>query len=401
MKKKYRIKKKPVIILMLSTIIVVVLLCFAFSSKYKIIIDNIEVNDSNIINYKITYKNEDISNKCKLESVIDNKIIGKQKVIFLCDKVKVKGNVNVIDNKAPVLSLNGGDMVKIAQNSAYEEYGYTVIDNYDQKISVKITGKVDTKVIGTYELKYSSVDSSNNKAEKIRKVIVTDKSPLNMSLKNFTLDGYFENVKPKESEEQDSDYIKQFIYVGDSVPLYYVITEHIGGNRLWHKEGLSLAQVFTQEIYIAHQKSGLTLVQAFEKYKPKAVIINLGMNSVSSMTSKYFIGEYAKLIKKIKEVSPNTVIAINSIPPVAKSYDDNKYNLNNEKINEFNYYILEMCAKLNIYYLDSASVLKDSNGQCKEGYYLDKEEPTRAHQTVAGNNAVFEYFKTHKIKLEG
>lgn len=224
-------------------------------------------------------------------------------------------------------------------------------------------------------------------------------NPLEMSLKDFTLDNVYKEAQLKETNDLGKDYTDKIIFVGDSVPLYYVITNNITGSQLWHKEGMSLKEVFSQPLYVNHMETGKTMVEIFKEKQPNVVIISLGMNSVATMSKDYFIGEYTKLIMELKNVSPNTKIIINSIPPVAASYDEGNYELNNTSINEFNYYILKMCSEQDVKFINTAKVLKDENGQCKIGYFIDESGSARAHQTDAGNKKVFDYIQTHAIDL--
>ncbi len=84
--------------------------------------------------------------------------------------------VTKTDSEFPKIRLSNGDKVYIKQGSTYQEYGYVAEDNCDGNLTdkVKVEGTVDTNVTGTYELKYSVEDSSGNRTEIIRKVIVNE-----------------------------------------------------------------------------------------------------------------------------------------------------------------------------------------------------------------------------------
>ena len=99
--------------------------------------------------------------------------------------------------------------------------------------------------------------------------------------------------------------------------------------------------------------------------KPKKILLMLGTNSVATMDVDYFITQYKKLLQEIKTVSPETIVIVQSIFPVAKSLDITGKSLNNDKINKFNYHLLKLCSELEIPFLNTAEVLKDENGQGK------------------------------------
>lgn len=82
--------------------------------------------------------------------------------------------VYIVDDVAPVITLNGNSNMKILLNSKYEEKGATANDEKDGDLStkIKITGSVDTYKTGVYTITYKVVDNSGNEATKTRNVIV-------------------------------------------------------------------------------------------------------------------------------------------------------------------------------------------------------------------------------------
>ena len=81
-----------------------------------------------------------------------------------------------VDHEGPTIKLNGEEEIKIEKDTTYKDDGIkSVYDDTDGKMDtkvVKIEGTVDTTKIGTYQIKYSAVDSFNNKNTVIRKVTV-------------------------------------------------------------------------------------------------------------------------------------------------------------------------------------------------------------------------------------
>lgn len=82
----------------------------------------------------------------------------------------------ITDNK-PELKLKGSKELEIYKGTDYKEPGYEVKDICDGDLTdkVKIEGKIDKNKIGTYEIKYSVLNSNEVKEEVIRKVIVKEK----------------------------------------------------------------------------------------------------------------------------------------------------------------------------------------------------------------------------------
>lgn len=97
-------------------------------------------------------------------------------------KIK-KRKFQFVDDQMPTIELtNSGDMY-LNEGSTFVEPGYKAYDNCDGDITdkVEVTGSVDTKKAGTYELVYTALDSAQNKAEVKRKVIVQRKVASSMS----------------------------------------------------------------------------------------------------------------------------------------------------------------------------------------------------------------------------
>jgi len=400
MKKKSKLKIKNILILFVVVIGIVLLMSKLFSkSPFQV-----QLNE-NIIDYaseyqddfKALFKDEDVTDDVKVKHNIDTKKLGKYELTFTYKKDKkeyeVVKTIEVKDISNPIITLTRGEEITVVINSKYKEPGYEVTDNYDEdlKDKVKISGEVDTSKEGTYEIKYTVKDSSKNESTIIRKVIVTKKSPLNQSVKDFSLEGMFTDVLLEETKDGGKTYSDEFIFAGDSTALYYVINKQITGKRLWHKEGIDPETALTNSIYINHTETNKTFIQNFKEKKPSKVVMTLGTNSAAYMEPAYFIKNYKKLIEGIKEVSPDTLIIVQAIPPVSSYYDSRTTGINNDKINKLNYYILEMCSELNIPFLNSAEVLKDENGALKDGYSIKDG----IHLSKAGNEIIMKYFENH------
>ncbi len=403
-KKKSRLKIKNIIFLL----IILVIICAAI---YKIVTHNdfvvdlktttFEVGEEYTNDFTATYKGDDVTDKVKVTHNIYSNAVGKYQVVFSYTvenrEFKVTKTIEIKDETKPKITLKSGETMMVVLGEKFTEPGYNATDDYDGDLtsSVKVSGEVDTDKEGTYSLKYTVTDSSGNKEVVKRKVTVTTNSPLTMSIKDFNLTGYYTDVLLNETKDAGEEYTDQFIFVGDSTALYYVMNKVITGKQLWHKEGVSLETIFTQTIYINHIDSKLTLVDAMEKNKPAKVLLSLGTNSVSTMEIDYFIQKYEELLKDIKEASPNTLIIVQSIFPVAAALDDAGKGLNNDKINKMNYRLLELCSELDIPFLNTAEALKDEKGQLKDGYYRTTTNENGVHLSEEGNKVAMQYFRTH------
>ncbi len=98
---------------------------------------------------------------------------GQYEYIVYLDCGSMKSSV---DHDGPVIKLKGEDKVTINLGDEYKDEGIdSVRDAVDGKLSndiVTVRSDVDTKKIGTYEVKYTAYDSLNNKSTVTREVEV-------------------------------------------------------------------------------------------------------------------------------------------------------------------------------------------------------------------------------------
>ena len=109
------------------------------SNSIKVIENTVDINNPGV--YTVTYK------------VVDKKGLETIKSII----------VTVLSNEKPVIS--GADNIKIEFNSNFDKKAGVSATDYEDKdlsASIVITGEVDTKIPGIYELIYSVTDSDKN-----------------------------------------------------------------------------------------------------------------------------------------------------------------------------------------------------------------------------------------------
>jgi hypothetical protein len=88
--------------------------------------------------------------------------------------------VHVVDAVAPVITLLGEAELTVAFGATFTDPGATAVDNADGTLTaaIVVTGTVDTRHVGTYELHYTVSDSSGNRAiQRTRTVHVIDTVP--------------------------------------------------------------------------------------------------------------------------------------------------------------------------------------------------------------------------------
>ena len=135
-------------------------------------------------------------------------------------------NVYDVNNHIPTINLNGNSVITINAGDDYTELSATAMDDEDGNITSKIVtvGKVNTRVVGTYVIKYIVEDSDGNTASVARTVIVNKKGsisikigeynnlgrevnvPITISAKDGDVTGYYVSTKDNDAKPLEKDY---------------------------------------------------------------------------------------------------------------------------------------------------------------------------------------------------
>ena len=171
------------IIILIAIIVIVVVILLNRGNKY-----NIELigDERIIVTVGSTYiepgynaydrKNNDVSSLVKITSNVDTSKIGEYEVVYTIDGI-TKVRYVVVNEGSTYIHLLGDINMYLKVGQKYVEPGYQVYDSADQNLTekVKVSGKVDTSMAGTYQITYSVVNSRNQTITEKRTVIVTAK----------------------------------------------------------------------------------------------------------------------------------------------------------------------------------------------------------------------------------
>ncbi|MCL2159751.1 MAG: GDSL-type esterase/lipase family protein, partial [Oscillospiraceae bacterium] len=113
------------------------------------------------------------------------------------------------------------------------------------------------------------------------------------------------------------------------------------------------------------------------KKSAKYVFICLGLNDVALGPVENYVSSYSLLIERIKQKSPDKIVAIMSVTPLVKS--SQKTRLNNRAIAEANSALLEFAAKNGIPFIDYGAAIRDSEGNL----YDELSSDAYCHLTIS------------------
>lgn len=399
-RKKSNVKKIIIIGLILAILLLTILSPFIFINIKLIGDKRIELDYGEKYSepgFKAYMFNKEITDKIKINNNIKEDI-GNYKVTysyqFFIYKIKRTRKVTIADLTGPEITLKGDKELSITINTKYEEPGYEAIDKLDGDLTknVIVTNNIDITKLGNYEVVYEVKDNAGNISKEIRRIKVEKLKPTQMSIKDYTLDGWYDSVKLKKTKNYGDEYFNKITMVGDSNTMNMYLNGYLNGLKAWAIPCLHAESMHSIEINLYGLGKKMKLIDAIEKYKPETIILNFGTFSTAWISEETFIEKANQMIEQIKEKSPNTKIILVSIYPIKKGDNINKFQQN--IINKYNFLILEMANKHGLKYLDVQEVLKDDDGYGKEEYFVED----KFHLTSLGHRTVKEYIKTHALE---
>ncbi|MGX7025115.1 immunoglobulin-like domain-containing protein [Vagococcus hydrophili] len=141
-------------------------------------------------NWKVKHQTKDLMNKVFTAKRVYSHSNGDDYYSLFDEKGTWYGYVNTAFVKGVVPSLTGvKDQTVYMSDKEFDALaGVEATDYLGKKLEIKVTGSVDMKKAGTYELVYTTVDGDGNKAESKSKVtVVDDHAPIFKGIKNETI----------------------------------------------------------------------------------------------------------------------------------------------------------------------------------------------------------------------
>ncbi len=167
-------------------------------------------------------------------------------------------------------------------------------------------------------------------------------------------------------------YFDSTLFIGDSRTEGLILYGGLPNLNGFCYKGLSLDKLESDaKISIPGIKGKFTCYEAIDKTFYDNYYLMFGVNELGWVYLQTFIDDFSDLIDHIYEVNPDANIYVQSILPVTKSTSDSDAIYRQDKINEYNDALLEMCMdRKDIIYLDLASAVMNEDG------YLPDEATT-------------------------
>lgn len=199
-----------------------------------------------------------------------------------------------------------------------------------------------------------------------------------------------DGVTVPASERVRSDYFDDAVFVGDS------LTEGIRGYSVMENTtvlaitGLGIDNFFTREGIKDENGNRITVQAALDSLQPAKIYLMLGTNALG-YDKDSFKAAYAQVVAALKSAHPGCTIYVQSMLPVTSNVQEKYPTVSNEKINEYNEYIKEVCQEQGVWYVNVHEALVDENGELP----LEASPTDGIHFGRTYYEKWFEYLKTH------
>ena len=198
------------------------------------------------------------------------------------------------------------------------------------------------------------------------------------------------------SEDMGQEYIDRITFICDS-PTYWLwplelLSDGKDSKQIWTgPEGtMTLAYQSSYQIFDPYDNAERPIRDVVALHPPDILIIALGINGISFMDEEYFSTEYMDLVTDIREISPDTIIILQSIYPITQQY---RYygGITNAMITAGNSWIMAIAEETGCSYLDTISVLLNDEGMAKDELMLNDG----LHPNIDGLSLILDYIRTH------
>lgn len=203
----------------------------------------------------------------------------------------------------------------------------------------------------------------------------------------FPLDTTLDCILPQASA--DDAYITASVFAGDQYAVSLQKDSRITLNQFVGQEGLKTAKALsTSCVNFASDSSTYTIVQAIPKMKARRVFVQLGSNDVDGTVSvESYIADYKQFLQSIRSAYSYCDIIAVAVPPVKQDSTDAAQI--QTYIDQFNQSLAAACSDLDVKYLNTAEVLKNSDGYAESTYFEG------SGYSASGARVVLEYAKSH------
>ena len=202
------------------------------------------------------------------------------------------------------------------------------------------------------------------------------------------------------NDDERRDFLSELTLLGDSTTAHMQQRSSLDAKQIWAAKNryLNLDTRITTALIVAPDTGREeTISTVAARLQPKYLVVTLGIDY-----GVYYYRDrpesfrlcYEKLLNELQTASPNTVLILQSIFPVASTC----HTITNDMIDRANAVIHEIAAERGLLYVDQKSTLADSEGFLKPEYCYSEDG---IHLTKSAYDAILAHLSTLEDEMGG
>ncbi len=206
---------------------------------------------------------------------------------------------------------------------------------------------------------------------------------------------------PASAERQKEPLRDRLLFLGESTTAHLRSRGVLSGGTsttqvLANESGTLMlnSRLLSVRIIEPISRQSMTIQEAIAVRKPEILVLSFGLNGINGFSDRpeRYTALYASLIGTVKQVSPQTVVVLQTVYPVSQNpvvwkYDRSPDTVNRE-IAKLNAMLPALAERTGAILIDTATVLPDKNGFLRADYTTDG-----IHLTRSGYLAVLDFLE--------
>ena len=194
-----------------------------------------------------------------------------------------------------------------------------------------------------------------------------------------------------ETARQEDSYLERICFAGDSRTV--ALTAYgVSADRVFAENGLNHVHALDSEVVSLNGSKPMTIPEAVRITQPDILLLNFGINGALYMGLEEFTEGYGRLVDTLMEQSPDSIVIIEAILPVAGFYETQPDGISNQKIDELNAGLYQLAQDKGVYYLAADEAMKGEDEKLRM-----ESTPDGFHYNEAGSRAILDYVLTHPV----
>ena len=188
----------------------------------------------------------------------------------------------------------------------------------------------------------------------------------------------------------EDTYFENTAFLGDSRTQGFQLYSGLKTGTYYTAVGATVESVFTKKVDTEAGK--MPLLDAMAKQEFDKIYVMLGVNELGWNGTEIYHNQYAKLIDRLREDHPDSLVVLQTLIPVSAKQEAKKSYVNNTRIAAYNDVIRQLAEEKQCPYVDVAAAMTDEQGCLRSDWTSDG-----VHLNTKGCKAWLEYLRTHPV----